>query len=133
LSGGLLRVSVDQEGSVSALGKASCCIDSQSSFSAGDTVNTGPIYAQLPDSDLDDFAASTAQLAALSADLRLVCVSHFGRAVVLPPMLREVADAFAALRSGSPPPERSRDAMNRPVRVARLPRFSILVADPDPQ
>ncbi len=100
---------------------------------AGDTVNTGPIYAQLPDSDLDDFAASTGRLAALSADLRLVCVSHFGRAVVLPTMLREVADAFAALQSGPQPPERSRDAMNRPVRLARFPRFSILVADSDPR
>jgi glyoxylase-like metal-dependent hydrolase (beta-lactamase superfamily II) len=99
---------------------------------AGDTVNTGAIYAQLPDSNLTDFAASTARLAALSAELRFVCVSHFGRAVVLPPMLREVANAFADLNSRPQPPEQSRDAMNRPVRIARYRRFSILVADSNP-
>lgn len=100
---------------------------------AGDTINTGPIYAQLPDSDLEKFAASTARLAELASDVRLVCACHWGRALAQPSLLSEVADGFARLLESGPPPERARDAANRPVRVARFPRFSILVADADLQ
>ena len=38
-------------------------------LSAGDTINTGPIYAQAPEADLAAFAASTARLADLADDV----------------------------------------------------------------
>src|ERR1700712_3553026 len=38
----------------------------------GDTLNTGPIYAQMPDSDVTAFAHSTARLADLHSEIRPV-------------------------------------------------------------
>jgi glyoxylase-like metal-dependent hydrolase (beta-lactamase superfamily II) len=69
---------------------------------AGDTVNTGPIYAQAPECDLPAFAASTGRLAALADDVSLVAMSHFGRGVAEPRYLHEVAVAFDRLVTGDP-------------------------------
>jgi glyoxylase-like metal-dependent hydrolase (beta-lactamase superfamily II) len=96
----------------------------------GDTLNTGPIYAQLAESDVADFARSTARLATLEADVSLVCMCHFGRGVAEPRYLREVADAFDRLVSG----DRSvdfrvqRDCDDDEVREAVFGQCSILVA-----
>ena len=45
----------------------------------GDTYNTGPIYAHLPDSDVDAFARSTARMAELADGVAIVYVAHFSR------------------------------------------------------
>ena len=94
---------------------------------AGDTINTGPIYAHLPDSDLTQFAQSAERLRELAPMLCMVCVSHFGRAVVDPQILAEVAAALRDILHGSIALQASQDALKRPVREARFARFSILL------
>jgi glyoxylase-like metal-dependent hydrolase (beta-lactamase superfamily II) len=94
---------------------------------AGDTINTGPIYAHLPDSDIDQFAASVARLKMLSASLHVICMSHFGRAIAHPWILDEVAQAFIQLKQGDVPLSASQDALGRPVAQARFAHFSILL------
>jgi glyoxylase-like metal-dependent hydrolase (beta-lactamase superfamily II) len=96
----------------------------------GDTLNTGPIYAQLAESDVADFARSTARLATLEADVSLVCMCHFGRGVAEPRYLREVADAFDRLVSGDRTVEFrvQRDCDDDEVREAVFGQCSILVA-----
>lgn len=95
---------------------------------AGDTVNTGPIYAQAPESDLAAFAASTARLAELADHVHLVLMSHFGRGVAEGRYLREVADAFATLRAGEAVVRPARDCDDDPVREAVFDACSIYVA-----
>jgi glyoxylase-like metal-dependent hydrolase (beta-lactamase superfamily II) len=99
---------------------------------AGDTVNTGPIYAQAEESDLPAFARSTARLAALERDVSLVCMGHFGRGLAEPRHLREVADAFDRLVSGDPGVEfrAQRDCDDDAVREAVFGQCSVLLADP---
>jgi glyoxylase-like metal-dependent hydrolase (beta-lactamase superfamily II) len=91
----------------------------------GDTVNTGPTYAQAPESDLAAFAASTARLAALADDVHLVLVGHFGRAVVEGAYLREVAEAFARVLAGDAVLRPARDCDDDPVREAVFDACSI--------
>ncbi|MFC5137486.1 MBL fold metallo-hydrolase [Actinomycetospora rhizophila] len=93
---------------------------------AGDTVNTGPVYAQAPESDLAAFAASTARLAEL--DVALVLMAHFGRGVAEGRYVREVADAFARLRAGDAVLRPARDCDDDPVREAVFDACSIYVA-----
>lgn len=95
---------------------------------AGDTVNTGPIYAQAPESEVAAFAASTARLAALADDVHLVLMAHFGRGVAEGRYLRDVADAFARLRAGDVELRPARDCDDDPVREAVFDACSIYVA-----
>jgi glyoxylase-like metal-dependent hydrolase (beta-lactamase superfamily II) len=94
---------------------------------AGDTINTGPIYAQLPDSDLAAFAASTRRLADLRHDVRSVLVHHFGRVAVEPAFLTSVAEAFDRLCAGPQPSEPATDCLGREVREVRFAGFSVLL------
>ncbi|PVZ12901.1 MBL fold metallo-hydrolase [Actinomycetospora cinnamomea] len=91
----------------------------------GDTVNTGPTYAQAPESDLAAFAASTARLADLADDVHLVLMAHFGRAVAEGAYLREVAAAFARLLAGDAVLRPARDCDDDPVREAVFDACSI--------
>lgn len=95
----------------------------------GDTLNSGPIYAQAPESDLGDFARSTARLAALAGDVTLVGMGHFGRAVAGPGYLADVAEAFDRVASGDPSVEfrTRRDCDDVEVREAVLGPLSILL------
>jgi len=97
----------------------------------GDTYNTGPIYAHLPDSDLDAFASSTARVAPLADGVRFVYVAHFARYVETGGFLREVAEGFRAAADGAVRWEDTRDESGRPARLARFARFGLL-APPDP-
>jgi glyoxylase-like metal-dependent hydrolase (beta-lactamase superfamily II) len=94
---------------------------------ASDTINTGPIYAQLPDSDLEAFAASTRRLADLAPGLRSVLVHHFGRVAVEPAFLPPVAEAFDTVRAGQAPSTSARDCLGREVREVQFAGFSILL------
>jgi glyoxylase-like metal-dependent hydrolase (beta-lactamase superfamily II) len=94
---------------------------------AADTISTGPIYAQLPDSDLGAFAASTRRLAALVPELRSVLVHHFGRITVEPSFLTAVADAFETVCAGERPSAAATDCLGRDVREVRFGGFSILL------
>jgi glyoxylase-like metal-dependent hydrolase (beta-lactamase superfamily II) len=66
----------------------------------GDTYNTGAIYAQLPDSDLDAFAASTKRVAGIADAIRTVYMAHVSRYAEHSPFLREVEEGFAAVVAG---------------------------------
>jgi glyoxylase-like metal-dependent hydrolase (beta-lactamase superfamily II) len=94
---------------------------------AADTINTGPIYAQLPDSDLAAFTASTQRLADLAPELRSVLVHHFGRVAVEPAFLPAVAEAFETVQAGQPPSTPAKDCLDRDVREVRFAGFSILL------
>jgi glyoxylase-like metal-dependent hydrolase (beta-lactamase superfamily II) len=94
---------------------------------AGDTINTGPIYAQLPDSDLAEFAASTRRLADLRHDVRSVLVHHFGRVAVEPAFLTSVAEAFEQLCTAPQLSVEATDCLGRDVREVRFAGFSVLL------
>jgi glyoxylase-like metal-dependent hydrolase (beta-lactamase superfamily II) len=94
----------------------------------GDTINTGPIYAQLPDSDVDAFAKSARRLADIAASVRVVYVPHFVRYAIDPLFLVEVADGFERLQDGAVPLQPARDYMGGAVLEARFKRFSIFIA-----
>jgi glyoxylase-like metal-dependent hydrolase (beta-lactamase superfamily II) len=54
-------------------GDSVCYLDAERGLLfGGDTYNTGAIYAQLPDSDLEAFARSTGRVAAMAHDVRTV-------------------------------------------------------------
>ena len=94
---------------------------------AADTISSGPIYAQLPDSDVAAFAASTRRLAELAPELRSVLVHHFGRVTVGPSFLGAVADAFETVCAGEGPTAAAKDCLGRDVREVRFGGFSILL------
>lgn len=102
----------------------------------GDTLNSGPIYAQAQESDLEDFARSTARLAGLAGDVSLVCMGHFGRGLAGPRYLADVAEAFDRLVTGDPSVEFrvQRDCDDVEVREAVFGGLSILLGaeTPDP-
>lgn len=93
----------------------------------GDTINTGPIYAQLEDSNLDDFARSTARLAALADAVKRVFVCHFLQADVPASFLREVAAGFERLLTGEVYFRDNVDCLNFPVKEACFEHFSVFV------
>jgi hypothetical protein len=95
-----------------------------------DTINTGPIYAQLPDSDVKAFARSTRRLADLASSVRMVYVPHFVRYAVDPFLLFEVADGFEQLVAGEAALHPNEDYIGYPVQEASFQRFSIFVAAP---
>lgn len=106
-----------------------CLLDDASGvLFGGDTINTGPIYAQFHDSDVATFAASTARLADLRDDVSMVAVNHFGRTTAPPYFLQEVSDGFAALLDGGVPTRSSRDCTGDDVTETCFERFSILTA-----
>ncbi|MFF0817976.1 MBL fold metallo-hydrolase [Rhodococcus sp. NPDC003318] len=92
---------------------------------AGDTVSSGPIYAHEPDSDVADFTASAARLAAMKDDVSLVAMSHFGRVTAPPYILQSVADAFADLAYARHRVRRVRDAVGDTVDEITFDHFSI--------
>jgi glyoxylase-like metal-dependent hydrolase (beta-lactamase superfamily II) len=98
----------------------------------GDTINTGPIYAQLDDSNLQDFARSTARLADLTDSIRRVFVCHFLRVENEPSLLPEIADGFQRLLSGDVYFRGNVDCLNYPVREACFDHFSIFVPAAEP-
>jgi glyoxylase-like metal-dependent hydrolase (beta-lactamase superfamily II) len=105
-----------------------CLLDEEAGILfAGDTINTGPIYAHLPDSDVPDLADSAARLARLADGLHMICVCHFGRAVALPSLLGEVAEGMAGILDGRVRLEPAADALKRPTVLARFARFSVLL------
>jgi glyoxylase-like metal-dependent hydrolase (beta-lactamase superfamily II) len=95
----------------------------------GDTINTGPIYAQLPDSDVTAFAKSARRLADIASSVRVVYVPHFVRYAADPAFLIEVAEGFEQLQDGAIQLTSAKDYMDEPVLEARFSRFSIFVAD----
>jgi glyoxylase-like metal-dependent hydrolase (beta-lactamase superfamily II) len=108
-----------------------CLLDERNGvLFGGDTINTGPIYAQAADSDVEAFARSTRRLAELAGSVRVIYVPHFTRYAVDPLFLAEVADGFERLAAGEVALHPNRDYLGYPVREASFERFSIFVAAP---
>jgi len=93
----------------------------------GDTINTGPIYAQLEDSDLRLFAASTRRLADMAGSYRRVFVCHFLRYEDQPGLVREIAEGFQGLLDGEVYLRGNVDCLNTPVKEACFEHFSIFI------
>lgn len=94
----------------------------------GDTVNTGPVYAQLPGSDPRQLAGSLERLADSAGEWDRVLCSHFMRTEVHPGHLAEQVAGFAALLAGEAPLHPAVDCIGTPVLEASFDGFSILVA-----
>lgn len=106
-----------------------CLLDAENGLLfGGDTVNTGPIYAHLPDSNLDAFAASASRLASLQSGVRRVFVCHFMRLENEPRLLAEIAGGFRALLERGVELRDNVDCTGEPVREACFGNFSIFVA-----
>jgi glyoxylase-like metal-dependent hydrolase (beta-lactamase superfamily II) len=106
-----------------------CLLDEKNGLLfGGDTINTGPIYAQLEDSDVEAFARSTARLAQLADSIRRVFVCHFMRIENEPVLLREVAEGFDRIVNGSALYRDSVDSFQYPVREACFDNFSVYLA-----
>ncbi len=104
-----------------------CLLDERNGvLFGGDTYNTGPIYAHLPESDLEAFARSTDRVAPLADEVRFVYVAHFARYTETGSFLREVADGFRAAVEGAVRWEEAKDESGLPARLARFARFGIL-------
>ncbi len=93
----------------------------------GDTINTGPIYAQLDDSNLEQFARSTARLADMANGYRRVFVCHFLRFDEPAALVREIAAGFEILLAGDAFIRDNVDCLNYPVKEACFEHFSIFV------
>ena len=94
----------------------------------GDTINTGPVYAQFPDSDVGAFAASTRRLTKIASEVRVVYVAHFSRYATDSAIISETADGFRAVLEENVDWSHTRDMLGTVVREARFARFSILCA-----
>lgn len=113
-------------------GDSICLFDDRSGILfGGDTINTGPIYAQFHDSDVETFAKSTSRLALFKDDVSMVAVNHFGKTVAAPYLLQEIADGFERLLAGQAQSRAAHDCVGDAVRELVFDRFSILVA-PNP-
>jgi hypothetical protein len=91
----------------------------------GDTYNTGAIYAQMPDSNLEAFAASTARVAPMADDIRSVYMAHFTRYAEHGSFLREVADGFAAILAGEVRWEDEGGEEGEPIKACWFARFGV--------
>ncbi len=110
-----------------------CLLDEENGLLfGGDTVNTGPIYAQLEDSNLEDFARSTARLAGMADAVKRVFVCHFLQMDVPATFLSEVADGFQRLLTGEVYFRDNVDCLNFPVKEACFEHFSVFVPAGEP-
>jgi glyoxylase-like metal-dependent hydrolase (beta-lactamase superfamily II) len=91
----------------------------------GDTYNTGPIYAHMPDSELEAFARSTKRIAAMSDGIRKVYMAHVTRYAENAAFVREVAEGFAAIQAGDVNWEDAHDDAGELVRACWFARFGV--------
>jgi glyoxylase-like metal-dependent hydrolase (beta-lactamase superfamily II) len=93
----------------------------------GDTVNTGAVYLQTPDSDVAVFADVMAALAARADEWPIVTCCHWLVTVVGPETLRAQAVAARRLLDGDVELVEAVDCLGHVVREARFDGFSFLV------
>ncbi len=93
----------------------------------GDTINTGPIYAQMEDSDLEKFSRSTARLAKMADAYRRVFVCHFLRFDEPSVLVKEIAAGFEALLAGEAFMRDNVDCFNQRVKEACFQHFSVFI------
>lgn len=92
---------------------------------AGDAISTGAIYLQWPESDVNDFAASSKRLATLIPEINTVLVHHWVRYSTLPYFLRDVADGAQDLLDGKVEYRINYDCSGQMVQEALFNEFSI--------
>lgn len=103
-----------------------CFLDAENGMLfGGDTYNTGAIYAQMPDSDLDAFAASTERVAGMADAIRTVYMAHFSRYAEHTPFLREVEEGFAAILAGEVRWEDAPEENSEGVKACWFARFGV--------
>lgn len=95
----------------------------------GDTVNTGPVYTQLPASDIVAQRDSLARLAAEGGRWDRVVCSHFLRTEVTPGYLGRQVEALDALLAGEMTLGSARDCVGTRVAEARFDGFSFLLPE----
>lgn len=93
----------------------------------GDTVNTGPVYVQNPDSSLTLLRGSLARLADRAPALKQVFCSHFMRTAVPPSYLQAQVDALDALLAGEVATTPAVDCVGTAVDEAVFDGFSFFV------
>lgn len=93
----------------------------------GDTVNTGAVYLQTPDSDVAVFADVMEGLAARSSDWDLVTCCHWLVTEVGPQLLRAQATAARQVLAGEAELVEAVDCLGATVAEARFDGFSLLV------
>jgi glyoxylase-like metal-dependent hydrolase (beta-lactamase superfamily II) len=98
----------------------------------GDTINTGPIYAQMEDSDLEKFRRSVARLGEMADAYRRVFVCHFLRFDEPSALVKEIAAGFDTLLAGEAFIRDNVDCFNQPVKEACFEHFSIFVPAAEP-
>jgi glyoxylase-like metal-dependent hydrolase (beta-lactamase superfamily II) len=108
-----------------------CLLDeTQRVLFSGDTVDTGPIYAQFDSSDIDAFTASTRRLTdEVGRKIDTILSAHGARYHSYPELLARVADAFLRVQAGDVEFTDSQDCFQTPVRQASFNDFSIVVAN----
>jgi glyoxylase-like metal-dependent hydrolase (beta-lactamase superfamily II) len=105
-----------------------CLVDRENGLLfGGDTVNTGPVYAQYDESDLSKFAGSLERLAGMSSDLRRVFVCHYMRLENEPSLLGEMADGFRRILAGDVALRHNVDCFNEAVEEACFDHFSVFI------
>lgn len=94
----------------------------------GDTVNTGPVYVQNPDSSVTQLRASLARLAARADAYDRVLCCHFMRTAVPPSYLATQVAALDALLAGTVVPQPGAvDCVGTAVDEATFDGFSFLL------
>jgi glyoxylase-like metal-dependent hydrolase (beta-lactamase superfamily II) len=105
-----------------------CLLDDVSGILfGGDTVCTGPIYAQFHDSDLETFATSAARLAGLKDAVSMIATQHY-RTTQPPYLLQELSDGLQELLAGRARTRTTTDVLGADVTEALFDRFSIILA-----
>ncbi len=105
--------------------------DRTGSLFTGDTINTGPVYTQFSESNLVDYAASTARLAGLASDVSTVYAAHFVKYAAPPDLLHEHAKGFRQLLEGTAPFIETSDIFGMPAMQAHYDGFSIMASAED--
>ena len=105
-----------------------CLLDSGSRIMfTGDTIDTGPIYAQFEESSIDAFATSTQKLLARADEVDVLFSAHGARYQSYPELIPRVADAFALIQTGDVELFDTEDCFGTPSKEARFNDFSVLV------
>ncbi|HWF52552.1 MAG TPA: MBL fold metallo-hydrolase [Solirubrobacteraceae bacterium] len=96
---------------------------------AGDSSNSGPIYAHFPDSDLDALTTSAHMLAGLADQVRVAMFCHYGRPVAEPDLFGEIAAGLERVRGGDVELMPGIDIVGGPMLEARFDHFSVTVPE----
>jgi glyoxylase-like metal-dependent hydrolase (beta-lactamase superfamily II) len=94
----------------------------------GDTLMEGALYAHYDESSLHDLLASARKLAALGAEVRVICAGHIPRAVAETTLIAETVSAVEQVLGGAPY-RLGRDVFSYTVRETRVGRVWIYHSD----